>query len=277
MSDISSPHNPEAQIAPKQAGGVNRSFATLRSVMALILREMATRYGRSPGGYIWAIVEPMAMILILAVAFSALVRTPPLGNNFILFFATGVLPFQLYGAIGNCVARALTFSRSLLFYPAVTWVDAVIARFALNLLTDVLVMLLLFIVFVSITDITLFLEVGPIITAISLAAMLGLGVGLVNCVLFGFFPVWMNIWGILNRPMFFISGVLFMYEAMPPHLQGYLWYNPLMHITSLMRAGFYPTYDAEFASPLYVICCAVPLIFLGLLLLGRFHREILNR
>ena len=277
MSDISSPHNPQAQIAFKQAGGVNRSFATLRSVMALILREMATRYGRSPGGYVWAIVEPMAMILILAVAFAALVRTPPLGNNFILFFATGILPFQLYGTISNNVARALTFSRPLLFYPAVTWVDAVIARFTLNLVTDILVMLLLFITFISVTDITLFLEIGPIVTAIALAALLGLAVGLVNCVLFGFFPVWMNIWGILNRPMFFVSGILFLYEDMPQNLQVYLGHNPLVHVTALMRAGFYPTYDAEFASPLFVMCCAVPMIFLGLLLLGRFHREILNR
>lgn len=277
MSDISPPDITGKQALRPQSRGVNRSFATLRSIIALILREMATRYGRSPGGYIWAIVEPMAMIIVLAVAFSALVRTPPLGNNFILFFATGVLPFQLYGAISNSVARSLTFSRALLFYPAVTWVDAVAARFVLNLLTDVLVMLLLFIVFVAITDVTLFLEVGKIITAVTLAALLGLGVGLVNCVLFGFFPVWMNIWGIMNRPMFFISGVLFLYEGMPAHLQVYLWYNPLMHITSLMRAGFYPTYDAEFASPLYVMCWAVPLIFFGLLLMGRFYREILNR
>ena len=30
-------------------------FATLRTITALILREMATTYGRSPGGYVWAI------------------------------------------------------------------------------------------------------------------------------------------------------------------------------------------------------------------------------
>ena len=29
-----------------------RRFATLRTVLALMLREMATTYGRSPGGYL---------------------------------------------------------------------------------------------------------------------------------------------------------------------------------------------------------------------------------
>ena len=37
----------------------NRRFASFRAIGALILREMATSYGRSPGGYIWAILEPV--------------------------------------------------------------------------------------------------------------------------------------------------------------------------------------------------------------------------
>lgn len=277
MSNISSPTEPATLALPAQGGGVNRSFATFRAIMALILREMATRYGRSPGGYVWAIIQPMAMIVVLAFAFSALVRTPALGNNFMLFFATGVLPFQLYGALNDNVGRALNFSRALLFYPAVTWVDAVTARFVLTLLTDVLVMLLLLVIFVITTDVTLFLEIRPIITALALTAALGLGVGLMNCVLLGFFPVWKNIWNIINRPMFFVSGILFLYESMPTSIQTYLWYNPLIHITGLMRAGFYPTYDAAYASPLYVMSVAAPLIFFGVLLMGRYHREILNR
>ncbi|WP_299694771.1 ABC transporter permease [uncultured Tateyamaria sp.] len=273
MSDISAP----VSALHRPGKGVNRSFPTFRAVMALVLREMATRYGRSPGGYLWAIVEPLGMILVLAAAFYLLVRVPPLGNNFILFFATGLLPFQLYMNLSNNVARAMNFSRALLFYPAVTWLDAVLARVILTVLTDVLVMLILFILFVAATDVTLFLDIQPIITAIGLATVLGVGVGLCNCVMFGFFPIWLNVWGIANRPMIFISGILFLYEHMPESIQVYLWYNPVIHVTGLMRAGFYPTYEADYASPLYVLSVSGVLIFLGVLLMGRFHREILNR
>ena len=161
---------------------LGRRFASGRAIAALILREMATRYGRSPGGYVWAVLEPLGMIIVLAAAFNLLVRVPPLGNNFILFFATGLLPFQLYGALNNNVARAMNFSRALLFYPAVTWVDALLARFTLTLLTDVLVMLLLLIVFVSVGVVTLLLCVGPFMLGIGLAGALGLGVGVGVCV-----------------------------------------------------------------------------------------------
>ena len=277
MSDISSPTCTAQGALRAPNRGVNRSFPTFRATLALILREMATRYGRSPGGYVWAVLEPLGMIIVLAAAFNLLVRVPPLGNNFILFFATGLLPFQLYGALNNNVARAMNFSRALLFYPAVTWVDALLARFTLTLLTDVLVMLLLLIVFVSVSDVTLFLDVGPIMLGIGLAAALGLGVGVFNCVLFGFFPVWMNVWSIMNRPLFFASGILFLFEDMPEFIQVYLWYNPLIHIIGLIRTGFYPTYEADYASPLYVLSIAAILLFFGVMLMGRFHREILNR
>jgi capsular polysaccharide transport system permease protein len=115
------------------------------------------------------------------------------------------------------------------------------------------------------------------VLSVSLAAVLGLGVGLVNCVLFGLFDIWMQIWGIVMRPLMLISGVLFLYESMPSSIQGILWYNPLMHVTGLMRRGFYSSYEASYVSISYVLMFSMICIFLGIVLMGRFHRDILNR
>jgi ABC-type polysaccharide/polyol phosphate export systems, permease component len=60
------------------------SFASFRAIMALILREIATTYGRSPGGYVWAVLEPAAGIALLTLIFSAGFRSPPLGTVFSL-------------------------------------------------------------------------------------------------------------------------------------------------------------------------------------------------
>jgi capsular polysaccharide transport system permease protein len=265
-----------AQIS-KPAQGCTRSFATFRAILALILREMATRYGRSPGGYAWALLEPLGSIIALGFGFSLLVRTPPLGTSFLLFFATGSLPFGMYGNIGSAVGRCINFSRALLFYPAVTWLDAVLARFILGLLTETLVMVIILAGLVIMADSRTLLDIGPIVLSVFLAAVLGLGVGLVNCVLFGLFDIWMQIWGIVMRPLMLISGVLFLYESMPSSIQGILWYNPLMHVTGLMRRGFYSSYQASYVSISYVLMFSMICIFLGIVLMGRFHRDILNR
>ncbi|SCZ71886.1 capsular polysaccharide transport system permease protein [Epibacterium ulvae] len=269
----------EAAFAPAQPPAVarTRSFATTRVVVALILREMSTRYGRTPGGYLWSIVEPLAAILFLSVGFSLVIRTPSLGNSFLLFYATGFLPFNLYRELSGNVSRALTYSRPLLRYPAVTWIDAILARFLLNSLTGSLTALLLLSGILLISDSRAVLDIPSVVSAMGLAMLVGLGVGTLNAVLLGLFPIWDVIWSVLNRPLFLASGVLFLFEDMPPVAREILWYNPLMHVAGLMRTGFYPTYGAHYVNVSYVLLLSLGLLALGLLLMGRYHREILNR
>jgi capsular polysaccharide transport system permease protein len=262
-------------LPPADAGP--RRLATARTVLALILREMSTRYGRTPGGYVWGVLEPLAAILVLSVGFSLVIRTPALGTSFLLFYATGYLPFDLYQSVSNAVARAINFSKPLLQYPAVTWVDALLARFLLNSLTSILISILLFAGILAVTDSRATLDLPPIVAAFGLSMLLGLGVGTINCALSGLFPLWEVIWSILTRPLFIASGIFYLYETLPPLAQDILWYNPLIHIIGLVRKGFYPTYTASFVEPLYVLILSLVLLALGQILLGRYHREILNR
>lgn len=257
--------------------GQARSYRSGRTVTALILREMSTRYGRSPGGYIWALLEPLGSIFALALAFSLLVRTPPLGTSFILFYATGFVPFTLYQSLANTIARALDFSRPLLRYPTVTWVDALVARFLLNTLTGLVVASLVFVIIRQISDTRTLLNVLPILHALGLSLLLGAAIGTLNCALGGLINIWDMTWSILTRPLFLASGVLFLYEGMPTGVQNVLWFNPLMHITGILRMGFYPTYNPTYVSSLYCIGFSLITLFLGVVLLRRYHREILNR
>jgi len=245
--------------------------------MALILREMSTRYGRTPGGYAWGILEPLAAILVLSLGFSLIIRTPALGSSFLLFYATGYLPFDMYQNLSNMVARAISFSKPLLQYPAVTWVDAVLARFLLNSLTSILVSAILLTGILTVTETQTALSLPPIVTAMALAMILGLGLGVLNCVLIGLFPLWELTWSIITRPLFIASGIFFLYDTMPPLAQEILWYNPLVHITGLMRTGFYPTYTAAYVNEFYVLGISLVLLAMGLILMGRYHRDILNR
>ncbi|MFY0312375.1 ABC transporter permease [Leisingera sp. D0M16] len=253
-----------------------RRFATLRTITALVLREMSTSYGRTPGGYLWAVLEPLAAILFLSIGFSLVMRSPSLGTSFLLFYATGYLPFNLYLTVSNTVARAINFSRPLLRFPAVTWADALLARFLLNSLTSILVTLLLTAGILAVVDAHAMLNLPRILAALGLAMILAMGVGTLNCVLMGIYPLWEVIWSIITRPLFLASAVIYLYEELPPLAQDILWYNPLVHITGLMRTGFFPTYTAAYVSPAYVIGASLVLTALGVVLMGRYHRDILN-
>lgn len=262
-----------ATFPPAQRPGKLR-FRFFRSFTALVLREMTTTYGRSPGGYIWAILEPVAGIVVLSIVFSLIMRTPGLGTNFMYFFAGGLLIFTLYSTTSTAAASSVRFSRALLEYPAVSFIDALLARFLLNAMTQLLIMFIVFTGIILIYDLRPILRWPPIFLALTMTLSLGFGVGVMNCYLTTAYPVWERVWAIMNRPMFFISGVMFIPEALPWRLREYLMWNPLVHLTSEMRKGLFATYDAVYVDPIYVFSIALGLTALGLLLLRRHHKDL---
>lgn len=261
----------------KPRSGLSRSWATPRAITALILREMSTRYGRSPGGFVWAILEPLGGVILLGIGMSLIVRSPSLGTNFFLFYATGFLPFTLYQNLALFVGRCIVFSKPLLKYPAVTWVDTMFARLILNSLTGILVTYLILAGILAMADTNTILDLPPILIAIGLSVLLGWGIGALNCALIGLIDTWDLIWSIFTRPLFLISGVLFLYEDMPASVQDIMWYNPILHVVGYMRMGFYPMYNPNYLSPTYTIGFGLICLAFGMILLGRYHRDILNK
>ena len=252
-------------------------YATARTTAALMLREMATSYGRSPGGYIWAILEPVAAIALLSLVFSAAFQSPSLGRSFPLFYAVGFLPFLMFNDLVNKLASALRFSRPLLAYPAVTFMDALLARFVLNLGTHIVVGLIVVGGILVTFETATILRPGPIALAVAMAAVLAFGVGVFNCLMLTAIPVWDRLWQIVSRPLFVVSGIFFILEDVPQPFRDWLWFNPLIHITGEMRRGVYATYEPTWVNPAYVFAIGlVPAVF-GLMLLRRHHRELLLR
>lgn len=253
-----------------------RALATPRAVLALILREMSTTYGRSPGGYLWAVLEPAAGVALLTLIFSAGFRSPPLGTSFVLFYAAGLLPFLMYSDIALKVGQTIRFSRALLVYPRVTFLDALLARLLLAAFTQLMVcFLVLGAVMLTLRGDTV-LDLARLAQACLLAIALAAGVGTLNAFLVLAYPLWETIWAITTRPLFLISGVFFLFEAVPEPWAGYLWFNPLVHVVGVMRSGVYPFYPAAYASPAYVTLVALGTLLAGLLLLQRYHRDILD-
>ncbi len=248
----------------------------MRTVGALMLREMSGSYGSSPGGYIWAIFQPLGMVLFLAVGFSLILNSPSLGTSFVLFYATGYLPFLFYNALTSKVSYALRYSRSLLVYPGVTWIDAILARSLLNLITSAVVFCIVISLILSLIETRTILTVGPILHGLAICIVVGLAAGMINALLFGLFPIWEQIWTIISRPLFLASGILFLYEDLPKVAQELLWWNPLLHGIGLVRAGFYPTYRPEYVSSIFCFGISLVLIALALVFLRAHHKKILE-
>jgi capsular polysaccharide transport system permease protein len=248
-----------------------------RVLFALVMREMSTRFGRSAGGYLWAVLEPVAAVLMLTAIFSQISRHPPLGGDFALFFATGYMAFHIYKDISDYVSNAISANKALLNFPRITIVDTILARFILQFFTSV------FVAVVVLSTVHLnagehgLIRFASVFTSVGLAAVLGVGVGALNCLLFPYSPTWQRVFNLLNRPLFIISGVFFLFDDMPLWIQDILWWNPLVHIVAKMREGFYPMYSPDYVSEPYVLAVGFGFLVFAVLLLRKLQGAILER
>jgi capsular polysaccharide transport system permease protein len=283
MSDTgetaSRPEGPAAGGGSLRPAASPRRFKTPRTIGALILREMQTTYGRSPGGYAWALLEPIGGIalLTLIIVSGFRLREPALGSNFQLFFASGLLVLIMFQTVSGRIGQSINFSRNLLFYPGVKYTDALIARFVLNMLTQTLVFLVILLGILILFDVQTIVDPLPILAGLGLTGLLALGIGTLNCFLFNVVPIWDPIWQILTRPLILVSTVFYTFEQIPQQYQPIGWWNPLVHLVGLIRQGLYPSYDGYWVTPLYPATLGTLTLVFGLLFLHRFHRDILNR
>ena len=59
-------------------------------------------------------------------------------------------------------------------------------------------------------------------------------------------------------------GVGTVIDDMPESVQSKMLYNPLLHAVELVRAGWFPEYDARFVDLRYCLVWIVSLAFIGL-------------
>ena len=254
----------------------SQTLKTLRTVFALMLREMSSTYGRSVAGYLWAFAEPVGGILLLTVVFSFALRAPGLGDSFALYYASGFLPFTTFMDISRKTSASIKYSKRLLFYPQVTFFDALVARVALNSLTHIAVSSILFALIIPDSRSHIFLNIPELALAYVMAISLAFGVGSLNCYLFWRFPAWEQVWGVLTRPLFIVSAIFYNFETIPTNLQWYLWFNPLVHVVGQARDGVYAIYQPSYVSLTFVFGLSASMALTGYLLVWRNNKEIIN-
>lgn len=238
----------------------------------MMVREMTTRYGRSSAGYFWAIAEPVGMIALLSLAFSQFLRLPPLGPSFVLFYASGYIPFAFFQTINKITSSAVSSNKPLMTFPAVSPLDALVARAILQFLTMIVVTVVILLGISQVIDEPIHISILPFMMACLAGGILGFGGGTLNVVIFSFIPSYKNLWAIISRPLFIVSGIFYTVESMPSSVQSILILNPLVHITGQSHRAFYPIYDGSFVVLAYPIGLGIFMFVLGLALLTR-HRS----
>ncbi len=236
-----------------------------RIIKALILLETKSRYGNSKLGFFWALFEPAAHVGVFMALFSALGRSPPLGDSTALFILTGIIPWVLYNNTVNKVMASLNTSKALLGYPQVMPMDIAVSRVILEF-ASLFIVMLFFLSIAVYTGLTIKIDSFlNIMAPTGLFILLAMGVGLINCAILQTTPAYANIYSATSRPLYFVSGIFFTANFLSPEAYSILKYNPLLHLIEWFRSGFYPNFNGALYDKNYVITFVLVVFTMGLM------------
>jgi len=236
----------------------------LQVVHAILLRETKTRFGSNQLGYVWALIEPMLWVATFGGMYYVLGRMGPPGMDMVPFLVTGIVPFLMFRGTATQCMNAISGNKGLLFYPHVQPLDLVLARVLLEWTTYVLVFAVMMAVPALLSGELAIDNPLRIIVGFVLASGLGTGVGLVFCGLSVFSPTVERLQGPLLRPLFWLSGIFFVVDALPTSARDLLLYNPVLHTVELVRDGWFPGRQSQHVDAWYPAAWVLVLLFFGL-------------
>ena len=246
-----------------------------RVIKALVLRETLSRYGQHKLGFLWALVEPIGMVMIFASIMGAFRTGDPSGIPLVLFMITGFVPFMMFRDPMTQMQGAIVSNRSLIGFPQVTTFDVIVARSVL----ECAVLAVVLPVMLVLADVLLGYSVQienllGVLAACLLLMTMGSGLGFLFAALA---PVWPSSRQlssvVLGRPLFFSSGLFFTAESLPPGLREWLLWNPLLHMIELLRSEFFYGFDSPYADWNYASLWAAGTLAFGMLVHQALRRR----
>ena len=205
-------------------------------IWALSLKELRVRYKRSALGFLWALLNPLLMMVILTVVFSTIARLPV--DKYAVFLISALLPWTFFAQALSYAVESIVGNGELLkkvkvaksVFPLAAVISNVL-NFLMSLLPLVVILAVLRFPF-HWTWIVL-----PV-------PMLSLFLFTLGC---GFFCATLNVFcrdvshiiQIVLSAWFYLSPVMYSLEFLPQRFRGFFRLNPMLYLLNEFRLAIY--------------------------------------
>ncbi|MEO1206027.1 MAG: ABC transporter permease [Pseudomonadota bacterium] len=218
---------------------LRRSFTVqIRCLMALVIREMMTRYGRNNLGFLWVILEPMLLTGAVMLLWSLIKSPYEHGVAIVTFVLTGYMPLTLWRHLTQSGVFAFRRSATLLYHRKLTLIDVFLARIILEILGTTAALTVVTVVLGTLGVVEPMRDPGACIAGWLLMAFLATGAALVIAVLTEYNEVAERFIQPMQYILIPISGCFYMVEWLPQGLRDVVWYLPMVHCYELFRNGW---------------------------------------
>jgi ABC-type polysaccharide/polyol phosphate export permease len=207
-------------------------------VVALVARDLKVRYRRSAVGFLWTMLQPLLMMLVLQMVFSSIFRFQMEYGNYAVYALAGLLFWNFFSQSVVASMNSLRGNAQLLrkvpvpmeVFPLATVISGVI-----NLVLALLPLLaILLATGHPLRPALLFLPV-----AIVLAGLFTLGAGLLLSPLAVLFSDTVEMVGVLLSAVMYLTPVIYPKDIVPESFRWVVRFNPLRSILETFRDPIY--------------------------------------
>jgi len=204
-------------------------------IWALALKDLQVRYKRSALGFLWALLNPLMMMVILTMVFSKLL---PAQDHYSIFLMSGLLPWTFFSQALSYSADSIVTNGDLLkkvyvtksVFPVAATLSNVI-NFALSMIPLVLLLAVLRFPFHRTWPYVLV----PFASLLLIALGFGFFVAMANV----FFRDVAHILQIVLQAWYFVTPVMYPIDIIPAQYRRLFQLNPVLYPVNGFRLAIY--------------------------------------
>jgi capsular polysaccharide transport system permease protein len=248
-------------------------------ILAMLLRELKTRFGGRFVGLIWVLFEPMANIaMMLALKVVLRERFAGVQIDVPVYLVIAMIPFFIFRNIWYRMMTAIQGNAGLFGYRQVKPADAMAARAIMETVIYLMIFCAFLLIFLWMDYQVLPRRPLEYMGIVCVFILFGIGLGLLSAVGVRKFPALATFLQLISFPLYITSGVLIPITSFPPLVIQILMWNPMLHLVELSRWAYFPTYHPLMGVNLeYPLACALTALFLGTMLFFVNRRRVLQR
>jgi capsular polysaccharide transport system permease protein len=170
---------------------------------------------------------------------------------------------------------AFNANKALFVYKQVKPIDTIVSRFLIEVtLSGIVILLLLAVGWFLGLDLTCKNIFGVMIAYIWMA-FFGLGLGIFFAVMSFFYENFKKIINLMFLPMFFLSGLFYTLDSLPPMARDLLLYNPVVHFMEMIRGNYFYPLHTHYVSYTYMLFWTLIPMFFGLWIYKKSEKKII--
>jgi homopolymeric O-antigen transport system permease protein len=205
-------------------------------IWALALKELRVRYKRSTLGFLWALLNPLLMMLILTIVFSTIMRIQV--DHYSIFLLSVLLPWTLFSQSLAYGVESIVGNGDLLkkvyIAKSVFPVAAVLSN-VINFLFSMIPLIVLLLVLRFPFHWTWIYLPVPLLGLVLFALGCSFFLAMANV----FFRDVAHILQIILSAWFYVSPVIYSLDFLPPRYRLFFRLNPMLYLLNGFRLAIY--------------------------------------